>query len=103
MEKVKRKLRKYEGMFILDSAKAGEDLAGMVQRVQEILQKNQAEVESCEKWDERKLAYVIRGHKRGTYVLARFAAPPEKIADIDRTCRLTEEILRVLIVTPGEA
>lgn len=103
MEKVKGKLRKYEAMFIVDSAKAGTDLASMVQRVKDILQKNQAEVESLEKWDERKLAYTIRGHKRGTYLLGLFSAPPEKIVDIDRACRLTEEIVRVLILSPEEA
>jgi len=91
-------LNTYEGMFLLagsDSAKHWEEGA---RTIREILERSQAQVLTIEKWDERKLAYIIGRQKRGTYVLLYFMAPPESITPIRRACRLSETIVRQLIL-----
>lgn len=89
--------RLYEGLFLL-SQQASTDLAAAVEHVQNILTRHQAEILVLRKWDERKLAYPIRGQKRGIYLLAYFKAPPSEVAGIDRDCVLSETVLRALII-----
>ncbi len=91
--------RKYEGMFLIDNTQANKDWDAVVQHVHEILQKHNAEILSTEKWGEKKLAYKVKGQKRGTYLLIRFNAPPEAITHINHDCVLSEIILRCLIVS----
>jgi ribosomal protein S6 len=88
----------YEGMFVLDDARANEQWDAVANEVRGLLEKNQAEVFSCERWDERRLAYPIQGHTRAVYLLARFTAPGEAIAALERDCSLNETILRLLVV-----
>jgi len=94
------RLRKYEAMIILDSAKAGTDWDGVIGRVRELMEREGAEIESLEKWDERRLAYEVKGQRRGTYVLACFSAPAESITVIRRGFELSEDVLRALILRP---
>jgi len=59
----------YEGLFLIDNAHASTEWDNVVKHIQDILQKNGAEILKTEKWGEKKLAYKIKSHKRGTYLL----------------------------------
>jgi small subunit ribosomal protein S6 len=89
----------YEGLFLADSAKAAENWDAVITAVENILEKAEADIVSIRKWDERKLAYEIKGKSRGTYILCYFKVNGEKIRDIERDIRLSEQILRVLILS----
>lgn len=88
----------YEGLFLVDSAEAAADWDGVIVRIKNILQKAGAEIVSLRKWDERKLAYEIKGKARGTYILCYFSADGERIRQIERDSQLSEQIIRVLIL-----
>ena len=88
----------YEGLFLLDGVEAKRDWEGTVGQVREILTKHGAEMGTYYRWDERKLAYEVNRHKRGTYLLAYFTAPVEAIVPIRRDCGINEVILRQLIL-----
>jgi small subunit ribosomal protein S6 len=88
----------YEGMFLIDSALAGSDWDGVNNTIKTILEKAGAEIVTIKKWDDRKLAYEIRGKGRGTYILCYFRADGGKIKDIENTVKLSEHIMRVLIL-----
>jgi len=92
---VKEKL--YEGMFLVDSARAA-DWDGVVSTIRNILERNEAEIVSLRKWDERKLAYEIDGKTRGTYILCYFRANGQRIRAIERDVQLSERIMRVLVL-----
>jgi small subunit ribosomal protein S6 len=87
----------YEAMFLLGQAQ-GADLSGAVAHIQEIMARGHADILAMRKWDERRLAYEIRGQKRGTYILVYFKAPGKDVAHIERDCNLSERILRTLIL-----
>ncbi len=87
----------YEAIFLLGQAQAA-DLAGAVAHINEIMARGHAEILGMRKWDERRLAYEIRGQKRGTYILVYFKAPGKDVAHIERDCNLSERILRTLIL-----
>ncbi|MEE9585104.1 MAG: 30S ribosomal protein S6 [Candidatus Brocadiales bacterium] len=90
-------MRTYEAMFLIDNAKAS-DWDNIVEHVHGILKRRGAQVISTEKWGERKLAYRVNGHRRGTYIQVYFDAPTGAITDVRRDCQLSDSILRSLIL-----
>jgi len=88
----------YEAMFLIDSSKAASDWDSVETGIKNILKRADAEIVSLKKWDERRLAYEIKGHSRGTYILCYFKADGEKVPAIERGVRLSEQIIRVLIL-----
>jgi len=93
---VNRKL--YEGMFLVDSAKAA-DWDATKAALENALKRADAEIVDMKKWDDRRLAYEIQGKARGTYILCYFKADGEKIQDIEKAVQLSEQIMRVLILS----
>lgn len=90
-------LRQYEAMFLFDPTfgVAFESCEGEIKR---IMDRASAEIIVCRKWDERRLAFKIKGRKRGVYALTYFKAPPDRIAGIERDAKLSEHVLRLLVI-----
>ncbi len=88
----------YEGMFLLDSTKVALNWDDSVQHVHDILAKHNSEVIASRQWDERRLAYAVEGHKKGTYLLTYFKTEGESIKEIEADCRLSDLVLRDLIL-----
>jgi small subunit ribosomal protein S6 len=97
----------YEAMFLIDSAQAGSDWDGTMAAVKRVLERADAEVVYLEKWADRRLAFEIDHKTRGTYILCYFRTGGSKIAGIEKDVNLSEQILRVLILTaedrPGDS
>ena len=91
-------MRMYEGSFLIDNAHANTEWDNVVKHIQDILQKNGAEILKTEKWGEKKLAYKIKSHKRGTYLLVHFNAKNSAIAMVRRDFQLSDYIIRFLII-----
>lgn len=91
-------MKTYEGLFLVDPTLAAKEWDKVIGEVQRIAAKANAKVVSSNKWGERKLAYPIRGHKRGTYLLAYFQADGDGIAKIRRDCEFSDIIVRVLLL-----
>jgi small subunit ribosomal protein S6 len=90
-------VKRYEGFFLFDNSVAHEWPA-VEQEVRRLCDRIGGELQVCLKFDERKLAFEIKGRKRGTYVLTYFDAAPERIVDLERDARLSEMILRALVL-----
>jgi small subunit ribosomal protein S6 len=88
----------YEGMFLLDSTKAATAWDDTVKHVHDILTKHQSEIVASRQWDERRLAYAIGGHKKGTYLLTYFRTGGDNLKEIVADCRLSDVILRELVL-----
>lgn len=86
-------------MFLIDSALAGSNWDEINNTIKTILEKAEAEIVSIRKWDDRKLAYEIKGKSRGTYILCYFRANGDKIKDVEKAVNLSEQIMRVLILS----
>ncbi len=91
-------MRLYEGMFIISDTVASSDWEATVKHVEDLLKNRGAEIIKSEKWEERKFAYKLKGHKRGTYLLVYFNATPDSISLIKRDFELSDNVLRTLIV-----
>ncbi len=88
----------YEGLFLFNIQEIEGDLNVAMETLQEILDRAEAEVITLSKWDERKLAYEIKGQKRGLYLLTHFKARGSQIANIERDVTLNEKLLRCMII-----
>ena len=87
----------YEGLFLMNQQAISGDLNATLDVVRDMLERAGAEILSLRKWDERRLAYPVKGQKRGTYVLTLFRVNPVQIANIERDCNLSDEVLRELM------
>jgi small subunit ribosomal protein S6 len=94
-------LKRYEGMFLFDSAVA-RDWQTVEHEVHRLCNRINAELLVCVKFDERKLAYEINRRKRGLYVLTYFEAAPERIVDLERDAQLSDSVLRLLVLRADE-
>ena len=87
----------YEAMFLMDSGFAA-NWEQVEQAIGRLAERADAELFYCKSWDERRLAYEIKGHKRGLYILAYLKLDPETISEIEHDCQLNEKVLRVMIL-----
>jgi len=88
--------RTYEEMFLLDSGNP--DFNAVSEPIRTVLERRGAEILSIKPWDERKLAYEIRGRKRGLYILTYFLIDPRMVVEVEHDFKLDERILRVIIL-----
>src|SRR6188472_1927072 len=88
----------YECMFLLDTNKVAGDVPGAAKQLHAILEKNSAEVLASRPWDERRLAYPVKGHKKGLYYLTYFRSEGKSLVPIEHDIALNEMILRSQIL-----
>ncbi|MGQ9576282.1 MAG: 30S ribosomal protein S6 [Thermoguttaceae bacterium] len=88
----------YEGMFILDSSRYARDPDGVSGQIPKVIQEAGGQMLVSRLWEERRLAYPIKGHRKGTYWLTYFQLPGERLAEIRQKLRLSETILRMLFL-----
>lgn len=90
----------YEGMFVLPQTYVREDQEAAFGLLAETIERFGAEIRHKEVWAERSLAYEINHVREATYILMYFDASSDAIAKIERQFRITDNVLRVLIVKP---
>ena len=88
----------YEGMFILDPSKYSRDPAASAQQVADIITQHGGTILAARLWDERKLAYPIKGHKKGVYWLTYFQMEGGNLTPLERQCAITDDIIRQLVL-----
>jgi len=87
----------YETVFIL-STKAGEDaVTALVQKFKDLIEAN-GTIDSIDEWGKRRLAYPIKKQEEGYYTLVNFTSSPEFTAELDRIYKITDGVLRSLII-----
>jgi small subunit ribosomal protein S6 len=86
----------YECMLLLDPNKVSGDLPAAANQLHTILERNHAEVLASRQWDDRRLAYPIKGHKKGLYYLTYFRTDGQNLATIEHDFSLSELVLRAL-------
>ena len=88
----------YECMLMLDSNKYNADPHAVIEVINNTLQKNHCEIQASRPWDERKLAYPVKKHKKATFFLIFFRGPGAALKPIKADFALNEAILRSLFI-----
>jgi small subunit ribosomal protein S6 len=90
-------MRKYEVMYIIRPDVEEEVVQSTVEKFQNIMN-NGGEVTKSNVMGKRRLAYEINKFRDGHYVLVNFNATPEVVTELDRVMKISDEIIRYLIV-----
>lgn len=94
--------RNYECMLLLDNREVRQGWQRLKDVVAAMFTKHGGQILSSRRWDERRLAYPILRHQRGTYLLVYFAAETSSLAALRREIELSETVLRHVIRTCDE-
>lgn len=88
---------KYESVLIVSLKNGEEAVATTVEKFKALIEQN-ATLESVDEWGKRRLAYPINDETDGYYVLYNFESAPSFIAELDRIYKITDGVLRSIIV-----
>lgn len=87
----------YETLLILSLSLGEEGINNLVEKFKKLISDN-GEVSSVEEWGKRKLAYEIDDETEGYYVLINFSCANDFPAELDRVYKITDGVLRSLII-----
>ncbi|NLC04333.1 MAG: 30S ribosomal protein S6 [Tissierellia bacterium] len=90
-------MRKYELVFIFLPTQEEEKRVQLLDRFKKIIEAD-GSISNVDEWGIRKLAYLIDDIAEGYYVLIHFEATPEVITEIDRVARISDSIMRHMII-----
>ena len=91
-------MRKYETIFILSPSFDEETVKANIEKFKGVIENGGGTVENVDFWGKRKLAYEIAKVNEGYYTLVNFTADTELPRELDRIFRITDGVLRHIIV-----
>ena len=95
--------RKYELVYVVSPEASDDQVTDLHTQVEALVQRIGGSIEKTENWGRRRLAYEIGRHKEGTYVLEVLHGTGELMKEIDRRLKVTDLIIRHLVVRVDEA
>lgn len=87
----------YETVMVLNTKLGDEAVTALVEKFKALIAEN-ATIGEVEEWGKRRLAYPIQDETEGFYVLVNFTSDPSFPAELDRVYKITDGVLRSLIV-----
>ena len=94
-------MRKYEVIFIVKPLDE-EAINGVVTKFENIITTNGGNIDKIDRWGKKRLAYEIKDNTDGYYCLFYITAEPAVINEVDRVMKITDEILKHMIIKDEE-
>jgi len=94
-------MNKYESIIIINQNVEEEGIKALISRFTDLIN-TEGKVSEVVEMGKRKLAYEINKNKEAFYVLFNFEAKPELIAELERNYRITDEIIKFIVVRKDE-
>lgn len=91
-------MRHYETMFIVKPTLVEEEIKERIEFFKNVILKNNGDITITQDMGMRNLAYTIKKQNRGYYFLIYFKAEPTLIAELERLYRISEDILRFIVI-----
>lgn len=88
----------YECMFLFNANSYARNPAGVAKTVEDLVASVDGEMLASRLWNEQKLAYPVKGNRKGAYWLCYFRLEGEKMSKFNRACQLNDSILRHLAI-----
>lgn len=95
-------LRDYELVVILSPEIEEPNIDASIERVQQSITSRGGEIVDTNNWGRRRLAYPIKRHLEGNYVVSQIKLDPAQVPGVESGLRISEEVLRHLIIKAGE-
>lgn len=90
-------MNKYESVVIINPNVEETALKALIERFQTLINTD-GKVEQVNELGKKKLAYEIKKNKEGYYVVYDFEANPSLIAELERNYRITDEVIKFIVV-----
>jgi small subunit ribosomal protein S6 len=97
-----QKIQRYELLYIVPTTFSDDELGTVEAKVSTILEKDGASIDKVTRLGKLKFAYPIKNQRHGHYVLVHFTTEPSKLSKIEEHLRITDEVLRHMIVKAEE-
>jgi small subunit ribosomal protein S6 len=94
--------RQYELVYLLPAESSEQEVADLQTQVEGVVGRFSGTVEKTENWGRRRLAYEIGPHREAVYVLHVISGPGELIKELDRRLKVTDAVVRHLVVRIDE-
>lgn len=94
-------MNKYETVFIINPNVDEAGVKDLTQKFSDIIETN-GKVESVEEMGKRKLEYEVKKNTEGIYMLINFEAEPSLISELERVYRITDEVIKFIVVKKDE-
>lgn len=94
-------MAKYETMLITSAALDEEATTALVGKFKSLIEAN-GTIDSVDEWGKRRLAYPINDENEGVYTVINFTCNPEFPAELDRVYKITDGVLRTIIIANEE-
>ena len=94
-------MNKYESVVIVNPNLEEESIKNLIKKFSDLINTD-GKVDSVEEMGKRKLAYEIKKLKEGFYIVIKFEAKPELIAELERNYRITDEVMKFMVVKEEE-
>ena len=94
-------MNKYESIIIVNPNVDEAGLKALEEKFTGLINEH-GKVESVENMGKKRLAYEIKKHKEATYMLFNFEAEPDSIAELERVYRITDEVIKFIVVRKDE-
>ena len=94
-------MNKYETVFIINPSVEEAGIKDLIQKFSDIIN-NDGKVEEVEEMGKRKLAYEIKKNTEGYYVVINFEANPELIKELERNYRITDSVIKFIVIRKDE-
>ena len=94
-------MNKYESVVIINPNLEGESIKALISKFSDLIN-NKGKVVSVEELGNKKLAYEIKKLNEGYYVVIKFEAEPELIAELERVYRIADEVIKFIVVKEEE-
>lgn len=91
-------MNSYELLYIMKPTVEEEARAALIARFADIVKNDGGEIENIDEWGMRKLAYAIDYISEGYYVLMNFKAKADLPAELERNLKISEDVMRFMIV-----
>lgn len=91
----------YETVMIFSLKQGEEGIQTLIEKFKALIEKH-ATLQNVDEWGKRKLAYLINKESEGYYVLMNFESEAEFPAELDRIFKITDGVLRSMIIKKGE-
>ena len=89
-------------MFIIAASLEEEKRTAAIDMVKEIISAEGGEITNADEWGMKKLAYPIQKKNEGFYVVFQFKAPAELPLELDRRLKISDSIIRHMIINKDE-
>lgn len=95
-------MKKYELVYVLKPNLEEEAKNQVLNKVKDIIESRNGQVDKIDTWGNKKLAYEIKKFTEGYYVLSHFTSDIDVPKEIDRNLKINETVIRHMIVNIEE-